>query len=88
MSRPKSPPPPPKNKKPASQIGHAVPARGDAPQYMTSADGKTWHDLSFKVTLEQLEDFRLEAAKRRMKQKNLLLAMWAHYNDTYPVPER
>jgi len=88
MSRLSAPPPPPKDEKPKGRLAHAVPRRGEAPQNMTAADNKTWHDLSFKVTLEQLEDFRLEAAKRKMKQKDLLLAMWAHYNDTYPVPDR
>lgn len=65
-----------------------VPTPGQAPQNMAAADGKVWHDLSFKITLEQLKDFRLEAAKRKMKQKDLLLAMWAFYRDTYPVPDR
>lgn len=90
MSRLKAPPPPPSapDEKPASRLAHAVPRRGEAPQNMASADGKLWHDLSFKVTLEQLKDFRLEAAKREMKQKDLLLAMWQLYRDTFPVPER
>lgn len=65
-----------------------VPTPGQAPQNMAAADGKVWHDLSFKVTLEQLSRFRLEAAKREMKQKDLLLAMWQLYNDTFPVPDR
>lgn len=65
-----------------------APTPGQAPQNMASADGKPWHDLSFKVTLEQLKAFRLEAAKREMKQKDLLLAMWQLYRDTLPVPER
>jgi chromosome partitioning protein len=65
-----------------------VPIPGQTPQNMASAGNKTWHDLSFKVTLEQLKDFRLEAAKREMKQKDLLLAMEQLYRATFPVPNR
>lgn len=87
-SRLPSPPPPSNDEKPAGRLADFVPARGEAPQNMTAPDGKAWHDLSFKVTRAQIGRFRLEATKREMKQKDLLLAMWAHYNDTYPVPER
>ena len=54
---------------------------------MAAVDGKLWFDMSFKVTREQLEAFRLEAAKRKMKQKDLLLAMWAFYCNNFPVPD-
>jgi chromosome partitioning protein len=65
-----------------------VPIPGQARQNMTTAGNKVWHDLSFKVTLEQLKDFRLEAARREMKQKDPLLAMWQLYRATFPVPNR
>lgn len=88
MSRLSAPPPPPKDDKPKGRISHAVPKPSDAPQNMVGSDGKTWFDLSFKVTQEELDAFRLEAAKRRMKQKELFLACWSHYRDDFPVPER
>lgn len=59
MSRLSAPPPPPKDEKPKGRISHAVPKRGEAPQNMAAADGKRWVDLSFKVTQEEFDDFRL-----------------------------
>ncbi|SDA15582.1 hypothetical protein SAMN02799622_01338 [Methylobacterium sp. UNC378MF] len=87
MSRLSAQPPPPKDEKPKGRIGHAVPKRDEAPQNMAAADGKLWFDMSFKVTREQLEAFRLKAAKRKMKQKDLLLARWAFYCNNFPVPD-
>jgi hypothetical protein len=87
-SRLTAPPPPPKDEKPAGRLAHAVPARGEAPQNMATADAKRWVDLSFKVTQEEKDEFLLEAAKRRMKHKELFFASWSHYRDDYPVPER
>nr|WP_042670017.1 hypothetical protein [Methylobacterium sp. B34] len=90
MSRPRlsAPPPPPKDDKPAGRLAHAVPARGEAPQNMTTSNQKRWVDLSFKLTEDERDEFILEAAKRKMKHKELFQAAMQHYRDTYPVPDR
>lgn len=86
MSRLTAPPPPPK---PNGRLSSAlVPARAEAPQNMTTANQKRWVDLSFKLTEEERDEFTLEAAKRKMKHKELFQAAMQLYRDTYPVPER
>ncbi|NEU14432.1 hypothetical protein G3T14_20220 [Methylobacterium sp. BTF04] len=53
-----------------------------------TANQKRWVDLSFKVTEDERDDFRLEAAKRRMTHKELFQTAMAVYREQHPVPVR
>lgn len=89
MSRLTAPPPPSQASKPNGRLSAAmVPARAEAPQNMTSSNQKRWVDLSFKVTEDERDEFRIEAALRKMSHKELLNAALQLYRETYPVPGR
>jgi hypothetical protein len=44
--------------------------------------------MSFKLAQKQHDEFKLEAVKRKMKQKELFLATWQLYRETFPVSDR
>jgi hypothetical protein len=60
----------------------------EAPQNLATSNQKRWVDLSFKVTEDERDAFRLEAAKRKMSHKELLMAALTLYREQFPVPER
>lgn len=66
----------------------SAPKPVEAPQNMTTSNQKRWVDLSFKVTEEERDEFLLEAAKRKMKHKELFHAAMAYYREHFPVPNR
>lgn len=81
-------PPPPSKARPGRLTPDLAPAPVEAPQNLSTSNQKRWVDLSFKVTEDERDDFRLEAAKRRMSHKELLQAALTLYREQFPTPDR
>ena len=82
-------PPPPRTLAAKGRLKpESAPAPAETPQNLTKSNQGKWVDLSFKVTEDERDEFRLEAAKRRMSHKELLQAALTLYREQFPVPER
>lgn len=66
----------------------SAPKPVETPQNLTRSNQGKWVDLSFKLTEDERDEFILEAAKRKMKHKELFHAAMAFYREHFPVPNR
>ena len=77
-------PPPPKKGSLTTRFVTEVPLEAEAPRNLAPVEHTDYSaDLNFKVSPEFKQEFRVMAARRNMKLKELLEASFAAYKQLY-----